>query len=333
MKALVFDRFGDPAEVVQVREVPTPEPGPGQVRVRMIASPINPSDRLVIQGKYVFQPPLPATPGFEGVGIVDRLGPGTLARLLRLEGKRVCVINHAGGNWAEYAIVPAKQARPFPKSLTNEQVATSFVNPATVLAMVRHVLAVPRGEWLLQSAANSTLGKMVIRLARHDGIRTINVVRRRSAAAELEAIGAEKVLCLEDGPIAERVLELTSGKGVGYAIDAVGGAIGTELVRSLAERGKLIAYGSLSGEPIQLENRRLITTFGSIQGFWLGHFMRGLSIPAALRLFGQVGHLIQSGVLASEVGSSFPFDKFGPALAQAVQGGKVGKVLLRFGRD
>src|SRR3954454_15741845 len=127
MKAIVFDQFGEPADVLRVRDVPTPEPGPGQVRVRMIASPVNPSDLLVVRGRYGVLPSLPATPGFEGVGVVDEAGPGLLGRLVK--GKRVTVINGAGGNWVEYAVIPARQARPVASDLPDEQVASFFVNP------------------------------------------------------------------------------------------------------------------------------------------------------------------------------------------------------------
>src|SRR5437763_205533 len=81
MKAIVFDRFGDPADVLQVREVPAPEPGRGQVRVRMIASPINPSDLMTVRGQYGKRPALPYTPGYEGVGVIDAAGPGLLKRI------------------------------------------------------------------------------------------------------------------------------------------------------------------------------------------------------------------------------------------------------------
>ncbi len=187
MKAIVFEQFGEPADVVQVRDVPAPDPGPGQVRVKMIATPVNPSDLLLIRGRYVFKPELPARVGFEGVGVVDKVGSGLLGKLVK--GKRVTVINHSGGDWAEYAVIPARQARPVPKELSDEQAASFFVNPMTVLALVRHVLAVPRGEWLLQSAANSSLGKMIIKLARHDGIKTVNVVRRHEPMEELRRLG------------------------------------------------------------------------------------------------------------------------------------------------
>src|SRR5438445_389411 len=95
MKAVVFERFGDPAEVLQVRELPTPEPGPGQVRVRMRAAPINPSDLLYMRGEYGRRPKLPATPGFEGAGLVEAAGPGLLGRLRA--GRRVAVLHGEGG--------------------------------------------------------------------------------------------------------------------------------------------------------------------------------------------------------------------------------------------
>ncbi len=328
MKALVFERFGEPADVLQTRDLPMPEPGPGEVRVRMIASPVNPSDVLFIQGRYGILPKLPARPGFEGVGVVDKAGPGLIGRLAL--GKRVTVINGVGGNWSEYVIVPARQARPVPSDIPDDQAASFFVNPASAIAMVRHVLRVPEGEWLLQSAAGSELGRMIIRLARRDGIKTLNVVRRREAVDELKAIGGDAVISSADGPIEEQVRRIVP-RGVKFAIDPVGGATGTAVFNSMGDESRMLVYGTLSGEPIQIDPRLMIGGRRVLEGFWLGHWMRQRSIPAALLVFREIAKLIRSGILATDIGAKFSMDSVGDAANLAVSTGRKGKVLLQIG--
>lgn len=326
MRAVVFERFGEPAEVLRVQDRPIPEPGPGEVRVRMIASPINPSDLLMVRGRYVKLPTPPATPGFEGVGVVDKAGSGLLGRLVK--GKRVLVINHQGGNWAEYAVIPARQARPFPADLPDEQIASAFVNPATALALTRHIGRLERGDWLLQSAAGSSLGKMLIRLGRRDGFRTLNVVRRREAMDELKALGADAVICSADGPIDEQVRAIVGAEGVRYAIDPVGGETGGQVLRSLGLRGRLVIFGSLSEQPLPLDNRRLIAHQQTVQGFWLGHWMRDRNIPQALALFSQIARLIKDGTLATTTRGRFPLGEIATAIGEAESSTTAGKVLL-----
>jgi NADPH:quinone reductase-like Zn-dependent oxidoreductase len=329
MKAIVFDRFGEPAEVLRVAELPVPEPGPGEVRVRMIASPVNPSDLLVVRGLYGVLPSLPATPGFEGVGIVDKAGPGLLGWLVK--GKRVTVINAKGGNWAEYAVIPARQARPVAPDIPDEQVASFFVNPASVLAMVRHILKVPAGDWLLQSAAGSQLGRMIIRLARHDGIKTVNVVRRREAIAELKALGADTVIASSEGPIEDQVRKVVGAGGVRFAVDPVGGDTGTGLFNALADDGRLLVYGTLSQEPLRINPRLMIAGRRAVEGFWLGHWTREQSIPTMLRLFREIAKLMRAGILTTEIRHKYPLDQIAEAVREAEAVGRTGKVLLTIG--
>jgi len=315
MKAVVFEEFGEPADVLQCRDVPVSEPGPGEVRVRMLASPINPSDLMTVRGIYGKKPELPATPGYEGVGVVEASGGGMMGKFLT--GKRVAVPNRRTGNWCEHTVIPAKQAIPVSSKLPLEQVAMFFVNPATVLAMIRHELAVPKGAWLLQSAANSELGQMIIRLGQHDGFRTVNVVRRPEAAEELRKLGADVVIATTDGPISEQVRRAIGQEdGVSYAVDAVGGDIGTGLFESLAPQGTMLAYGTLSGEPIRVNPRLMIAGRRELRGFWLGHWMRSRSKLAALPLFVQIAKLIRRGVLATRVGASFPLSEIRRAARQ-----------------
>jgi NADPH2:quinone reductase len=328
MKAIRFEQFGEPAEVLRPVDLPDPEPGPGEVRVRMIASPINPSDLLVTRGRYGVLPTLPATPGFEGVGVVEKAGGGLFGSYLK--GKRVAVLNQAGGNWAEKVVVPAMRAIPVPSDLPDEQVASFFVNPATVLAMTRHVLRVPKGAWLLQTAAGSTLGKMIIKLGRVDGFRTLNVVRRREAMAELKALGGDAVISSSDGPIDEQVRSITGG-GVHYALDPVGGEAGGLVFKSLAEDAHMLVYGLLSNEPICFDPRAMIAGKRVIEGFWLGHWMASRSKIKAVKLFREIAGMIRDGVLATEPGRAFPLDAIGEAVAEAEAVGRKGKALLTMG--
>src|SRR5262245_41849781 len=329
MKAAIFEQHGNPADVFQVRDVDPPRPASGQVRVRMIASPVNPSDLLFIEGRYGRKPQFPATPGFEGVGVVEENGGGVLGWLRK--GKRVVVLNDRTGNWREQTIVPARQVIPVPSALSDEQAASFFVNPATALVLTRSVLRITRGEWLLQTAAGGALGKMIIRLGRRDGFRTINVVRRREQVEELKSLGADVVICDADGPIPEQVMRLTDGKGVRCAIDPVGGETGSALVACLAPGGQAVLYGLLSGQPITVDPRFLITGSKRVEGFWLTDGVKRQGVLTMLRLFRQVGRLVKDNILVTDVGESFPLERVCDAVREAARPGKSGKVLLRMG--
>lgn len=329
MKRVVFDRPGPPAEVLRVEDdVPAPEPRRGEVLVRMLASPINPSDLMYIAGKYGMKPRLPATPGFEGVGIVEASGGGALGWLRK--GKRVAVINDRIGNWGEYTITKARQVVPVPDDLADDQAATFFVNPATAVIMTRQVLRVGRNEWLLQSAAGGELGKMVIRLGKKDGFRTLNVVRRREQVDELKKLGADEVIVESDGPLPEQVARITSG-GVYHAIDPVGGATGSAVIASLAPGGRCLLYGSLTDEPVSIHPRHAIGNGIRVEGFWLGAWARQSGVLTMLKLFRQVGALMREGVLQSTFAATYSLEDVRKAVEHAAAPGKGGKVLLRIG--
>ena len=329
MKAIVFDRFGPPDEVLSVKDVPRPAPRRGEVLVRMLASPINPSDVMYVEGRYGLKPTFPATPGFEGVGVVEATGGGILGWLRK--GKRVAVINDRVGNWGEYTVTKARQVVPVPDDLTDEQAATFFVNPATAIAMTRKVLAVPPGEWLLQNAAGSALGKMVIRLGKKEGFKTLNVVRRRDMVDELKQLGADEVLVESDGPIDEQVRKRTGGAGVTYAIDPVGGASGSQIIAALGTGGRCLVYGSLAGEPVSVHPRNLIGLGITVEGFWLGSWAKKQSIPTMLRLLKTVRAMIREGTLGTDIAATYPMEQVADAMRHATKAGKGGKVLLRIG--
>jgi NADPH:quinone reductase-like Zn-dependent oxidoreductase len=328
MKSIRFRQYGEPADVLTVEEGPVPEPGQGEARVRMLATPVNPSDLLYVRGLYAgVQAQFPAPVGFEGVGIVDALGPG--ARDLN-RGQRVSVVNGQGGDWADYAVVPARDLIPVAPDVPDEQAASFVVNPASAILMLHHVLAVPRGEWFLQSAAGSQIGRMMIRLAKSAGIKTINVVRRRDSVAELNQLGADAVIVSADGPIDEQVRDITGPEGVRYAVDPVAGETGTQMFKALHEEGRMLVYGSLTSEPIRVgeDPRYILAGRRVLEVFWLGYWLPRLERQARQQLTDAIAGLVRDGTLQTEPGRRYSLNEVGAAVTQAESAGKQGKVLL-----
>jgi NADPH:quinone reductase-like Zn-dependent oxidoreductase len=331
VKAIVFDRHGQPDEVLQLRDVPDPVPGRGEVLVRLLAAPINPSDLLTVEGNYTAVPKMPATPGYEGVGVVEASGGGLLARWRR--GKRVAILGERGGTWAERVVVPAHRVVPLPDDIPDEQAAGFFVNPATALVMTRYVLRVPAGEWLLQSAAGSALGRMVIRLGRRYGFRTLNLVRRPEQAEELRQLGADAaVAATEPDAIRAEVARVAGGRPIRYALDPVGGPTGSAVVRSLSEGGRALLFGVLSGEPLTVDPRPLISGGQRVEGFHLGGWARRQSIPTMLLLFRRIKRLMREGVLTTDVAATYPLEQIREAVRHVAKAARGGKVLLRITR-
>ena len=256
----------------------------------------------MIRGIYGRQPSLPCVPGFEGVGIVEE-GSGILA--WRVKNKRVAVLNGNSGNWQEHVIIPARQAVPVPDDLTDEQAANFFVNPTSALAMTRYVLNVPRDAWLLQTAAASQLGhgpfgsdsSMPAKRQKHRP-------SPREQAEELLHLGGTAAVATNDESLLERIQKLTNGDGIRYAIDAVGGATGTQVISTLGRGGRLLVYGTLAHEPITIDPRVLLAGQKCVEGFWLSEWVRDQGVLTMLRVFRKIGQLMRGGTLTTEVGKT-----------------------------
>jgi NADPH:quinone reductase-like Zn-dependent oxidoreductase len=348
MKSAAIDSFSDDASTVEVREVAPPKPGPGQVRVRMRMAPVSPSDFNYIDGIYersfarmiwnrdaerptdspdsdVFPRP-PYSLGVEGVGVVEESGGGFLGK--RLVGKRVAVVSGPpNGTWQEQTLIDARRAFPVPRSLSDAEACSFFVNPLTALVLVRHVLEVPSGALLLQTAAGSALSQMVRNLAREDGFRVIDVVRSRAGADRLKRGNSRYVVALEDEDLLEAVHRIAPG-GVDYVLDCVGGATGSNVLRTLAPRGRMVCYGTLSREPISLPPRDIIMPMTSIEGFYLAAYLASRTLFQRLGLVRKTAKLIESGVLGTSVEQTYRLEDLHEALKHARRPGRTGKVLL-----
>ena len=132
-----------------------------------------------------------------------------------------------------------------------------------------------------------------------------------------------------EGPIEEQVRRITGNEGVRYALDPIGGETGTGVFQSLGSSGRMVLYGTLSGKPIQIDPRHMISGRKVVEGFWLGHWMRDRSIPSSLLLFREIAALIRQGVLASDLGPSYPLEEIKEAVQRADAVARGGKVLLK----
>ncbi|MGB5809858.1 MAG: zinc-dependent alcohol dehydrogenase family protein [Polyangiales bacterium] len=348
MKSARIETFTTRAEDIELREVEPPQPARGQVLVRMHMAPVNPSDFNYVEGTYqsafsrliwnhgadrpaaqLGNPPFAWPPyalGVEGVGTVMSAGGGLLAR--RLVGKRVAVVGGPpNGTWQEMALIDAQRAFPVSRRLSDEQACAFFVNPLTALILVRQLLRVPRGAVLLQTAAGSALCGMVRNLARADGFRVIDVVRSQAGAERLRSAGSTDVIALESENLVAAVHRLCPG-GVSFVLDAVAGPTGSEAARCLAPGGRMVCYGTLSGEPLSIPPRDLMMPMTRIEGFYLPVYLESKSLWRRLSLVRANAKLIAEGILDTPVARVYPLDSLHEALAHARRPGRAGKVLL-----
>jgi trans-2-enoyl-CoA reductase len=298
MKKVEITAYGAPEEVARCIDAPdVGEPGPGEVVFDVLAFPINPADISFCRGSYRLRPPLPATPGAEGLGRVAAVGPD-------VTGVKPgdLVINMQRENWTQRRRVRAEDAIPIPSGLDPAQAAMLRINPPTALLLLEDHVAVQPGDWVIQNAANSAVGRHVIVLAKARGVRTLNVVRRDDVAGELRDLGADVVL--KDGPdLAERVRAATGGAPIRLGIDAVSG----EACKRVGD---------------------CITEGVNLKGFNLG---RGLAkrTPEQVRaIYADLGAKLSDGVLKAPIDAFYPIEGIRGALIRAQQGGRHGKVLV-----
>ncbi|WP_197042711.1 zinc-dependent alcohol dehydrogenase family protein [Microbispora rosea] len=340
---MVAQEVGEPGDVLTVRRVPVPAPGPGQVLVRVDAAPVHAGDLHVIRGRYGYAPPFPAVPGLECAGTVAALGPGAGAGEdgedgedgLRL-GQRVTTVG-VTGTWQEFVVADAAQVLPVPDSLSVSTAAQLIVSPLTAWLLVTGLDLGP-GDWLVQTAAGSTVGQLVLDLSRQLGFHTVNVVRRRATVDRIRALGGTEVVCTEDEDLPERLGHITAARPVSKAIDCVAGRVGADVLRALAPGGELVVYGALSthrqtdpamlGIPVPAD--AIIFGGRSVRGFFLSRWFATTPPRVARRELGEVIALVEKSAMTVPEGQAIPVERALEAVHLAEAPGHGGKPLLVF---
>ncbi|WP_044871534.1 zinc-dependent alcohol dehydrogenase family protein [Pseudomonas sp. LFM046] len=322
LKAEYKTRGPVPQDVIEAVEFELPPVAAGQALVKVLAAPINPSDVLTLTGEYGMLPPLPAIGGNEGVGEVLEVA----ADVTGLKPGQTVLLPVGCGTWRTHLIADAQQLIALP-SADPQQLAMLTVNPPTAYLMLREFVDLQPGDWVIQNAANSGVGSYLIQLAKIRGLKTVNVVRRDSAIAAVQAEGADVVLV--DGPdLPKRVREATGGAPVKLGIDAVGGASTDHLAASLAEGGVLVNYGRMSGEACVINAGSFVFRDVTLKGFWLARWYRQATPQQKMQVFGELIQLIASGQLKARIAATYNVSQIKEAVVAAAAGERDGKIVL-----
>ncbi|MDQ8199641.1 2-enoyl thioester reductase domain-containing protein [Pelagicoccus enzymogenes] len=323
--ALRHASFGKPAEVLTLETIELPELKPEQALLKVLAAPINPADFGRVGGTYGELAELPATAGLEGVAEILELGSeGTRFRV----GQKVFVPSSVG-SWQSHAVVDCQTLFPAPEKLPLEQAAMGWVNPATAWKLMHDFAKLQAGDIIVQNAATSAVGKLVIQIASHLGIKTVNLVRNLDATPALKKLGAGVVL-VDDRDAAKAALEATNGKKAKIALNSVGGSSALGMCKLLADGGTLITFGGMDREPAPFPTRYLIFNDIRLRGFWVSKWYATAAREDILALHNEVFTFMENAKIRVDVAATYPLEDWQKALKHANQSGKSGKVLFKF---
>ncbi|HVW68434.1 MAG TPA: zinc-dependent alcohol dehydrogenase family protein, partial [Steroidobacteraceae bacterium] len=242
MKTLVQTAYGEPAQVLELRDEPDQQPDSDEVVIGVEAAVLQMADLHTVSGREGFRKSLPRTPGYEGVGRV--LSVGHKVESLDVGDRVFCPLG--SGTHREQITVDAQRLTHAPEG-DAEQLALLALNPASALLMLQDYATLSEGDWIVQNAANSAIGRIIQQIATELRLRVINVVKSQEVAAELSEIGTSNIL-LDDNDLASRVRTTTQGAPIRLALDAVGGQATAVLASCLAEGGALVSHGAMSRE-------------------------------------------------------------------------------------
>ena len=267
MRAWQVHKVGDLREAMTLTDVPDPEPGPGQIFVRVLAAPANFPDVLMCQGTYQVKPPLPFTPGIELCGEVVALGPGVTGFAL---GQRV--IGGAAlpaGSFAEVAIMDAAGALPAPEGLDDAEAASFYISYQTGWFALHRRAHLAPGETLLVHAAAGGVGSAAVQLGQAAGARVIGVVGGEQKAEAARALGADVVIDRRTEDFVSVVKEVTGGRGADVIYDPVGGDAYDRSVKCIAFEGRILVIGFAGGRvPAPALNHVLIKNYSIVGLHW-----------------------------------------------------------------
>src|SRR6266702_1721384 len=323
--AAVYERHGNPAAVLRVESRPWPTPAPGEAVVKMRAAPINPADLNQIEGKYPVRPELPATPGFEGAGVIAEVG----ANVANVAVGDVAILPHNVGTWRDAVAVKAEALVVVPAGIEPVHAAMLKINPMTAWRLLHDYVDLKKGDWLIQNAANSAAGRAVIQIARELGYKTVNVVRRDELIDELRAEGGDAVI-VDGENLRHEVKDATSNAPIHLGLNAVGGESALRLANCLAPGSTLVTFGAMSLQPLKIPNGLLIFKDLRFRGIWINKWYDNATIQERMDAFRPLLEMAKRGLLRTKVEKTYPLIEAKVAVTHAAQCKRSGKIIFEF---
>jgi trans-2-enoyl-CoA reductase len=325
INAAVYEEHGNPADVLRVETRPWPTPAADEAVVKMSAAPINPADLNQIEGKYPVRPELPATPGFEGAGVVVELGRGVTG----LTTGALVILPHNIGTWREAVAAKADELVVVPDGIDPLQAAMLKINPLTAWRLLHDYVNLQKGDWLIQNAANSAAGRDVIHIAHELGYRTVNVVRRAELIDELCAEGGDVVL-VDGDDLREEVKSATDSASIHLGLNSIGGDSALRVANCLAVGGTLVSFGAMGLQPLKIPTGLLIFKDLRFRGIWINKWYDNVSAAERMETFRPIFEMAGRDVLKTKVEKAYPLSEVKAAVAHAALGKRSGKIILTF---
>ena len=330
MRTITYEQQGHAAQVLCLRELPAPAaPADGQVLVRVLARPIHLGDLIGVEG-FPGLPPkrfaTPQVPGLEGTGVVEAVGGGVPG----LEPGRRVAFFPVPGAWSELVTVPAELVVPVPDAVSADTAALLLVNPITLLMLLRAVEDARRGQPgpVVQTAAGSSIGKLVSAAALRHGLPLVNLVRSAEGARELQQrFPGLPAISTSDADWRIQVRDAVGGSGARVVLDAVGGSLAGELTALLADGGTLISYGALGSGSTPLESLALVPRELAVRGVSVTRWLTRTPAERAEDVAFAVG-LAETAPELFEVAGRYDLADFAEAVDHVRRPGKSGTVLL-----
>jgi len=318
MKAIQVHKFGGP-EVLEVHEVPTPKPGPGQILVRVKAAGVNPYDTYMRNGTYAIKPPLPYTPGSDAAGTVEAVSDGVKKFQA---GNRVYTAKTLSGAYAEYALADESQLYPLPEKISFAQGAGLWVPYGTAFTALHHHARARGGETLLVHGASGGVGTAAVQIARAMGMTVMGTAGTARGLELVKKEGAYHVFDHTKDGYAEEILKATGGRGIDVVLEMLANVnLATDL-KLLAKEGRVIVIGN-RGE-ITINPRELMARRALVRGFtlWAATEAESAEIHAAIAAG------LENGTLRPIVGKELPLKDAPQAHQDVLAPGAFGKIVL-----